>query len=43
MGSDAHYPEEAPAREVEVDAFWIARTTVTNAQFAAFVDGDRRT
>ena len=24
LGSDAHYPEEAPAREVTVDGFWIA-------------------
>jgi formylglycine-generating enzyme required for sulfatase activity len=38
LGSDAHYPEEAPARQVEVDGFWLARTTVTNAAFAAFVD-----
>jgi sulfatase modifying factor 1 len=37
MGSDRHYPEEAPARQVEVAGFWIARTTVTNAEFAAFV------
>ena len=38
MGSDRHYPEEAPARAVEVDAFSIGRTTVTNADYAAFVD-----
>lgn len=38
MGSDAHYPEEAPARDVEVDGFWLARTTVTNAEFASFVE-----
>jgi sulfatase modifying factor 1 len=38
MGSEAHYPEEAPAREVQVDGFWLARTTVTNAAFAAFVE-----
>jgi len=37
MGSDHHYPEEAPARDVEVGGFWLARTTVTNAQFRAFV------
>ena len=37
MGSDDHYPEEAPAREVEVGDLWVARTTVTNAAFAAFV------
>jgi sulfatase modifying factor 1 len=38
MGSDEHYPEEAPAHRVEVGCFWIDRTTVTNAQFAAFVE-----
>src|SRR5262245_39749491 len=37
MGSDHHYPEEAPARLVDVAGFWIDRFTVTNAQFAAFV------
>lgn len=37
MGSDAHYPEEAPARDVAVDGFWIDRFQVTNRQFAAFV------
>lgn len=38
MGSDDHYPEEAPARTVIVDPFSIDRTPVTNAQFARFVD-----
>ncbi len=37
MGSDRHYPEEAPAHVVEVGGFWIDRTPVTNAAFAAFV------
>ncbi|MFB9338909.1 formylglycine-generating enzyme family protein [Actinoplanes octamycinicus] len=37
MGSDDHYPEEAPARDVEVGGFWMCRTTVTNAAFTAFV------
>jgi len=37
MGSDRHYPEEAPAHPVEVDPFWIDVTPVTNAQFARFV------
>jgi len=37
MGSDQHYSEEAPAHPVEVDGFWIDRTTVTNAQFRKFV------
>jgi formylglycine-generating enzyme required for sulfatase activity len=37
MGSDRHYPEEAPAHRVRVDAFSIDRCPVTNAEFAAFV------
>jgi formylglycine-generating enzyme len=37
MGSDSHYPEEAPAHKVRVDGFWIDRFTVTNRQFAQFV------
>jgi formylglycine-generating enzyme required for sulfatase activity len=37
MGSDRHYPEEAPAHPVAVDGFWIDRTAVTNAQFQKFV------
>ncbi len=38
MGSDTHYPEEAPAHRVSVDGFWIDRTPVTNsAQFKQFV------
>jgi len=37
MGSDVHYPEEAPARDVEVGGLWLARTTVSNAAFGAFV------
>ena len=37
MGSDHHYPEEAPAHKVTVDGFWIDRYTVTNAEFARFV------
>jgi formylglycine-generating enzyme len=38
MGSDKHYPEEAPVHRVSVDSFWIDRTPVTNRQFAAFVE-----
>jgi formylglycine-generating enzyme len=38
MGSDRHYPEEAPAHCVHVDSFWIDQTPVTNRQFKAFVD-----
>ncbi|MCP1842384.1 sulfatase modifying factor 1 [Bradyrhizobium sp. USDA 4524] len=37
MGSDHHYPEEAPAHRASVDGFWIDRTPVTNAQFREFV------
>ena len=37
MGSDRHYPEEAPAHDATVDGFWIDRTPVTNAQFKQFV------
>jgi formylglycine-generating enzyme len=37
MGSDRHYPEEAPARAVTVAGFRIARHQVTNAEYAAFV------
>ena len=37
MGSDHHYPEEAPARRVAVDAFEIDIAPVTNAAFALFV------
>jgi formylglycine-generating enzyme required for sulfatase activity len=37
MGSDDHYPEEAPARFVEVAGFRIDATAVTNDDFAAFV------
>jgi len=37
MGSDKHYPEEAPAHRVKVDPFWIDPTPVTNRQFKEFV------
>ena len=37
MGSDNHYPEEAPVHRVTVDAFWIDHTPVTNRQFKEFV------
>lgn len=37
MGSDRHYPEEAPERRAMVDPFRIERTPVTNRAFAAFV------
>ena len=38
MGSNDHYPEEAPAHRVRVDPFWIDRYTVTNREFARFVE-----
>ena len=37
MGSDRHYPEEAPVHRVTVDGFWIDRHPVTNRQFKEFV------
>lgn len=37
MGSDDHYPEEAPAHKVTVDGFWIDPRPVTNRQFKRFV------
>lgn len=37
MGADDAYPEEAPAREVLVEGFWMDRHEVSNAQFARFV------
>jgi formylglycine-generating enzyme required for sulfatase activity len=41
MGSNSHYPEEAPAHDVAVDGFWIDRHPVTNARFAKFVLANR--
>jgi formylglycine-generating enzyme len=38
MGSNDHYPEESPAHEVTVDGFWMDKYTVTNSQFARFVE-----
>lgn len=38
MGSDHHYPEEAPAHRVCVDSFWIDEAPITNAEFRRFVD-----
>jgi len=39
MGSDRHYPEEAPSHKVAVDPFWMDETPVTNREFRAFVEG----
>ncbi len=38
MGSDRHYPEEAPAHSATVAGFWMDRFLVTNAEFARFAD-----
>jgi len=38
MGSNDHYPEEAPVHSVTVDGFWIDNTPVTNREFARFVE-----
>ena len=38
MGSDRHYPEEAPSRRVTVSGFWMDRTPVTNREFRSFVN-----
>jgi formylglycine-generating enzyme required for sulfatase activity len=37
MGSDVHYPEEAPAHPVRVSGFSIDVVAVTNARYAEFV------
>jgi formylglycine-generating enzyme len=37
MGSVRGFADERPVRKSRVDPFWIDRTEVTNAQFAAFV------
>jgi formylglycine-generating enzyme len=38
MGSDKHYPEEAPVHRVTVDSFFMDRTPVTNREFRKFVN-----
>ena len=35
MGSDRHYPEEAPVHRVTVSPFWIDLTPVTNCLSAS--------
>ncbi len=37
MGSNDHYPEEAPVHSVTVDGFWMDKYPVTNARFGHFV------
>lgn len=38
MGSNDHYPEEAPAHKVAVAGFWMDKHAVTNTDFKRFVD-----
>ena len=38
MGSDRHYPEEAPVHRVTVNEFRMDRTPVTNREFRRFVN-----
>ena len=38
MGSDFHYPEEAPTHPVTVSGFFLDQHPVTNLEFAEFVD-----
>ena len=41
MGSNDHYPEEAPAHSVSVNGFWMDVHAVTNARFSSFVEATR--
>ena len=38
MGSDVHYPEERPSRDVAVDRFWMDEHLVTNSEFKRFIE-----
>jgi formylglycine-generating enzyme required for sulfatase activity len=38
MGAEQSYPEEAPVHTVAVSGFWMDEHTVTNQEFAAFVE-----
>lgn len=38
MGSDHHYPEEAPSHKVSVGGFWMDARAVTNDEFSRFVE-----
>jgi sulfatase modifying factor 1 len=38
MGSEKHYPEEAPSHPATVEGFWIDRYVITNEQFGRFVE-----
>jgi formylglycine-generating enzyme len=37
VGSEGHYPEEAPVRKATVAGFWIDEHAVTNLEFTRFV------
>jgi formylglycine-generating enzyme required for sulfatase activity len=37
MGSDHHYPEEAPAHKASVEGFWMDAHTVTVYDLDAFL------
>lgn len=37
MGSDSALAEEQPRHDVDLEAYWMAKTPVTNAQFVRFV------
>lgn len=37
MGAEYSYVEEGGAHDAQVDGFWMSRSEVTNAEFAAFV------
>ena len=41
MGSDKHYPEEAPPHEVTIDGFWMDTHTATNEEFRRFVEATK--
>src|SRR5215467_11634544 len=41
MGSDRHYPEEAPVRSKMVAGFWMDKFPVTNTEFRKFVEDTR--
>jgi formylglycine-generating enzyme required for sulfatase activity len=41
MGSNDHYPEEAPTHEVAVDGFWLDKYAVTNADFSRFFEATK--